>query len=68
MHNATFYESQYKQVLNMYKNLQTTVTDIRRQQRDLLTQLREKMHEISRLQKVSTNAPPISGQTRYNLH
>ncbi|CAC5417780.1 unnamed protein product [Mytilus coruscus] len=58
MHNSTFYESQYRKMLSMYHNLQTTVHDIRQQQQVLLTQLQEKTREAMRLQKQSPLSSP----------
>ncbi|XP_071135022.1 uncharacterized protein [Mytilus edulis] len=58
IHNATFYESQYRKVLSMYHNLQSTVHDVRQQQQMLLTQLQEKTREAMRLQKQSPLSSP----------
>lgn len=58
MHNATFFEKQYKKILAMYNNLQTTVHDIRKQQHVLITQLQEKTREVNHLQtQLLTSSP-----------
>ncbi|CAG2212886.1 unnamed protein product [Mytilus edulis] len=59
IHNATFYESQYRKVLSMYHNLQTSVHDIRQQQQVLITSAERKTRETMRLQKqYQLSTPP----------